>query len=996
MIAAWYSAFMTRGVVACGVAWLLFACGGEERQYGNAPGGEGGEPSLMSGGSAGSGGMSAGPSTGGTTIDGAGNGGSSGEPDCGDTLSDEENCGSCGHQCAVEELCTEGECTAPPAHCDNDEQDGDETDVNCGGSCAPCEVDESCESGDDCSTGFCSAGSQCAQPSCEDGALNGAETGEDCGGEICRALNLLCDNDEACAEDGDCKTGFCHGGTCRSPSCDDEVLNQGETAVDCGGPVCRLNTSPLGTCSNGKACDVHEDCTSLYCGNGVCAKPTCEDGAKNQDETGQDCGGPTCRLEPNGRCPDAAGCLVHEDCGSGFCSPGKLCSPAGCGNSNKDPNETDVDCGGDGCRATKPCALGLSCVIHADCASGSCKSGKCVAATCSDGIKNQGETAVDCGGPTCSAAGKTCPNATACEVNADCTDGFCSNKLCSGACKGKPPTLGCPCTPNGSLACAGAAQSLKLICEQGAWVQNGVPCPQGFNCSQATGACAAVIPACVSAGAGKSYCDTSQTPSRTSLTCNADLVATTATSCSGICSAGACQAARCGDGVKHNGEQCDDGNAAALDGCESTCKTSRVLAVALSNGGTFTCVLTEGGYVRCWGANDLNQLGLGDTVFRQTQEPFELKAANGTSPAGPIDLGGTASAITVGGNHACALLTDGSARCWGDNSQGQLGLGNTTAQTNKVPAVIGRVKVATARKITSISAGSRHTCAVLDNGTATCWGQNASGELGLGSTTAVSASQTPEQTGAISLGASAISIGAGSNSTCALLAGGKVRCWGNGALGQLGTGAYLTQGNIGDNELPSSSGDAGLVPLAGPPTALAVASSHACVLLSSGSLQCWGQNSAGACGIGDPSNIGDDESPAVYGGAIFAQGEVVQSFAVGTGATCAVVAGQGLRCYGLNKRGQAGYAHIDNLGTTNGTVPALLPEVALGAGRSLKSVAMGSSYTCALLDNDSVKCWGWNHVGQLGFGVVSGTPDYIGGTAATTPDKLDPIRIFGP
>jgi len=354
---------------------------------------------------------------------------------------------------------------------------------------------------------------------------------------------------------------------------------------------------------------------------------------------------------------------------------------------------------------------------------------------------------------------------------------------------------------------------------------------------------------------------------------------------------------------------------------------------------------------------------------------------------------GTATAITAGVGHACALLTDGTARCWGDNTYGQLGLGNATAQV-KTPKAIGAVKVASGRKIVSISAGSRHTCAVLDDATATCWGQNDVGQLGLGNTNPVSESQTPAQTGAISLGASVVSLGAGASFTCALLAGSKVRCWGVGSQGRLGNGAVAS---VGDNELPSSLGDGGLVPIVSGVTSvdLKVGISHACVLLSNDKLECWGQNTTGAIGIGNNQNVGDTAagSPATFGGTVLGQADHVQSISLGTGATCAIISGQ-VRCWGLNTYGQAGYDSTSNLGVDNATTPSVLGPVNVGSGRTVKFVAAGANDTCVILDNDSVKCWGWNNKGQLGFGTVSASPDYIGG-AGKTPDTLAAIRIIG-
>lgn len=434
------------------------------------------------------------------------------------------------------------------------------------------------------------------------------------------------------------------------------------------------------------------------------------------------------------------------------------------------------------------------------------------------------------------------------------------------------------------------------------------------------------------------------------------------------------------------GEQCAD----------DACLGPRVLALALGNG--FSCALAEGGLVRCWGENDANQLGLGDLQDRQTQAPYALQNAAGTAPAGPIDLGGTATAITAGVGHACALLTDGTARCWGDNACGQLGLGNALPQVN-VPRLIGAVQVAPDRKIRAISAGVRHTCAVLDDGSATCWGENDYGQLGLGTSRAVSETQTPAQTGAISLGGRVVSLGAGGDFACALLEGGTVRCWGSNNLGRLGTS---TRAYIGDDELPSSLGDAGLVPIVAGETVseLKVGGSHVCALLASSRLECWGQNTTGAVGVGSVNNIGDNESPATSGITELSPNARVQSFSLGFGSTCAILYGQGLRCWGVNTKGQAGYPRIDNLGIDISTTPAVLPPVNVGSGRSVKSVFAGTLDVCVILDDGSVKCWGWNNNGQLGLGTVTAPVDFVGvdyvGGPGNTPDLLASIRIFTP
>ncbi len=169
-------------------------------------------------------------------------------------------------------------------------------------------------------------------------------------------------------------------------------------------------------------------------------------------------------------------------------------------------------------------------------------------------------------------------------------------------------------------------------------------------------------------------------------------------------------------------------------------------------------------------------------------------------------------AITAGGLHTCALLDDGTVRCWGDGANGRLGYGNeNTIGDVGTPDTAGPVRLGPGRTAAAISAGEAHTCALLDDGNVRCWGLGASGRLGYGNPHNVGDIETPDVVGPVDLGRgrTAVAISAGKRHTCARLDDGHVRCWGDGANGQMG---YCNQDSVGDDELPGSVGPVSLEP----------------------------------------------------------------------------------------------------------------------------------------------------------------------------------------
>jgi alpha-tubulin suppressor-like RCC1 family protein len=191
-------------------------------------------------------------------------------------------------------------------------------------------------------------------------------------------------------------------------------------------------------------------------------------------------------------------------------------------------------------------------------------------------------------------------------------------------------------------------------------------------------------------------------------------------------------------------------------------------AVAISAGSSYSCAVITGGTVKCWGDNGSGQLGNGST------------GAGSSSLVDVVGLGAGASAVSAGGGHTCAVTTASGLQCWGDNGYGQLGNGSTGAGSSSPVGVTGLG----AGAATAVAAGSSgHSCAVSTGGAISCWGHNANGQLGNGTLTD---SWTPvDVTG---LGALASAVSAGDAQSCALTAGGAVRCWGANESGQLGDG----------------------------------------------------------------------------------------------------------------------------------------------------------------------------------------------------------------
>jgi alpha-tubulin suppressor-like RCC1 family protein len=367
-------------------------------------------------------------------------------------------------------------------------------------------------------------------------------------------------------------------------------------------------------------------------------------------------------------------------------------------------------------------------------------------------------------------------------------------------------------------------------------------------------------------------------------------------------------------------------------------------AVQIAVGASAICVLLDSGAVRCWGVSSVGQLGHADhEQIGDDETPFN---------AADVDVGGKVTQVVAGQAHVCALLETGAVRCWG--AAPYLGYGNSDdIGDDEAPAIAGDVDVG--GKVIQLAASERHTCALLLGGTVRCWGWGGWGELGYGDTKNIGDDETPASVGDVDVGGTVTQIAAGSEMTCALLSTGAVRCWGVGGSGGLG---YGNQFDIGDDETPASAGD---VSVGGKVTQIAAGSSHACALLSTGNVRCWGEANDGRLGYGNTFRIGDDETPASAGDLDI--GGKVSAVAVGGSHNCALLVGGNVRCWGAWNYGSLGYGNTDNIGDDE--TPASAGDVDVGG--TVMQLAASADRTCALLTNGAVRCWGDGVLSILGY-----------------------------
>jgi cysteine-rich repeat protein len=408
-----------------------------------------------------------------------------------------------------------------------------------------------------------------------------------------------------------------------------------------------------------------------------------------------------------------------------------------------------------------------------------------------------------------------------------------------------------------------------------------------------------------------------------------------------------CTAAQCGDGFLNAaaGELCDDGNVAPNDGCEPNCK----LAVEVSVGLRHTCVRLSDGRARCWGYNSFGQVG--------NNSQSDIGCAPGNLPMPNLGFGGKlVRDIVAGGSHTCALLTTGELRCWGSS----IFLAYVPPLNN--PWVPPSQNLDVGAPVKQLALGGALTCVLTDSGGVRCWGLGSEGKLGTGNTNNINKLPVPD----IAIGGTAVQISTGRHA-CALLDGGAVKCWGQNTYGELGVGHT---NNIGDQpgEMPPAA-----VELGGPAVQVAAGERHTCALLANGTVRCWGSSGNGQLGQGHKLSIGDQPGempppPTDIGGK-------ATEIAVGGNFSCALLDTGKVRCWGRHVQLGIGIAG-SSLGDDPGEMPP--PDAVLG-GVAVKLAFAGaySNHMCALMNDQTLRCWGF--AGDCGLGLpLQQTGQYLG------------------
>jgi len=379
----------------------------------------------------------------------------------------------------------------------------------------------------------------------------------------------------------------------------------------------------------------------------------------------------------------------------------------------------------------------------------------------------------------------------------------------------------------------------------------------------------------------------------------------------------------------------------ALVGCNEPTSSNNVVSpgqfVAVTTGRYHACAIDTIGRGWCWG----------DDTYGQSGSTTQLCTGCTVAPA-PIETSLRFTAISAGSYHTCALVADGTAYCWGDAQFGQLGLPTVGSCTGVHTCSATPVAVYGGYRFKSITGGSYGTCAITTTDVLKCWGYQ-----GFNNAVLSSVPTTVRYQGTGDSLWSAVGHTDGGLNGCGLTINGVAACWGPNYYGQLGVGSVFNQ-----RSNPTA------ITLDVVVKSVSSGSGFSCALSNIGDAYCWGLNYHGGLGVGADAvttpcsaTTPDTCLPTplkVIGGRTYSQ------LAVGTDHVCGLdVITSEAYCWGSNT-----YSAIGSFAL--GVNPIAPSPFAAGNGTKYPSLSVGTFFTCGLMADKTISCWGSNVFGQLG------------------------------
>eukprot|EP00756_Hemistasia_phaeocysticola_P044972 Hpha_TRINITY_DN18749_c0_g1::TRINITY_DN18749_c0_g1_i1::g.47546::m.47546 len=388
-------------------------------------------------------------------------------------------------------------------------------------------------------------------------------------------------------------------------------------------------------------------------------------------------------------------------------------------------------------------------------------------------------------------------------------------------------------------------------------------------------------------------------------------------------------------------------------------------------GGRHTCAIQDDYTLRCWGANADGQLGLGDTDTRG-DDPGEMEILPAVRPdpdftkALIVALGGSDNSGDKWGS-TCAVLersSDGAqkVRCWGRNTHGQLGAGDTVQRGHTMPPLNNLVDVPLGCDPALLKAGEEHFCALCkDMLRVRCWGRNNYGQIGVD----IGFPPYPDIIGGpirdvglgLQTGETVADVVLGGAFTCVLTSNGRVRCWGRNSVGTLGRsapGPQVDNANLPSNALQICAGE-----------------HYACALLDSKRVYCWGQNED--CQLMRTSVYPFTSTPGPTEENFSPKPKLLQC---GADFSCVTLEDNTIKCWGRNKNGQLGAEA--SFSDSCGLLSAESSQLALPATPAVDELVLGGEHACAILETRELVCWGRGGDGEVGSGGTADVGDKPG------------------